>query len=53
MDQWLTGDAYHISMAWWMFLLPVVLILLIALAVIAQQVIRAALANPVTALRTE
>jgi putative ABC transport system permease protein len=53
MGQWLTGYAYHISLAWWMFLLPVVLILLIALAVIGQQVIRAALANPVTALRTE
>ncbi len=36
-----------------MFLLPVVLILLIALAVIGQQVIKAALANPVNALRTE
>ncbi|AXY75973.1 ABC transporter permease [Paraflavitalea soli] len=53
MSQWLTSYAYHISLTWWMFLLPVVLILLIALTVIGQQVIRAALANPVTALRAE
>jgi putative ABC transport system permease protein len=53
MFNWLTNYAYHIDMQWWMFLLPVVIILLIALAVIAQQVIRAALANPVDALRSE
>ncbi len=53
MNKWLASYAYHISLAWWMFLLPVVLILLIALVVIGQQVIKAALANPVNALRTE
>jgi len=53
MNQWLASYAYHIPLAWWMFLLPVVLILLIALAVIGQQVIKAALTNPVNALRTE
>ncbi|NII25222.1 FtsX-like permease family protein [Pseudoflavitalea sp. X16] len=53
MHEWLSSYAYHISLAWWMFLLPVVLIVLIALAVVGQQVVKAALANPVTALRTE
>lgn len=53
MNQWLSAYAYHISLAWWMFLLPVVLIILIALAVIGQQVIKAALTNPVHALRNE
>ena len=53
MHQWLSSYAYHISLAWWMFLLPVALIILIALAVIGQQVVKAALTNPVTALRNE
>lgn len=53
MSKWLSAYAYHISLAWWMFLLPVVLIILIALAVIGQQVIKAALTNPVHALRNE
>jgi putative ABC transport system permease protein len=53
MYQWLTDYAYHIDLQWWMFLLPVATVLFIALAVIAQQVIKAALANPVDALRSE
>jgi putative ABC transport system permease protein len=53
MHQWLSSYAYHVSLSWWMFLLPVVLIVLIALAVIGQQVLKAALANPVHALRNE
>lgn len=53
MHQWLSSYAYHVGLSWWMFLLPVVLIILIALAVIGQQVVKAALANPVHALRNE
>lgn len=53
MYQWLTDYAYHIEMQWWMFLMPVALVLIIALAVIAQQILKAALANPVKALRSE
>lgn len=53
MHQWLSSYAYHISLTWWMFLLPIVLIILIALAVIGQQVVKAALTNPVHALRNE
>lgn len=53
MQEWLTNYAYHISLTWWMFLLPVLFVLATALVVIARQVIRAALANPVTALRNE
>lgn len=53
MHEWLTNYAYHISLTWWMFLLPVLFVLVTALLVIGQQVIRAALANPVVALRNE
>jgi putative ABC transport system permease protein len=53
MKEWLTGYAYRIEMQWWMFLLPVAVILFIALAVTAQQILKAALGNPVDALRSE
>jgi putative ABC transport system permease protein len=53
MYTWLIDYAYHIELRWWMFLLPVVVVLLIALGVIAQQILKAALANPVKALRSE
>jgi putative ABC transport system permease protein len=53
MYKWLNDYAYHIPLQWWMFLLPVAAVLLIALLVIAQQIIKAALANPVDALRSE
>ena len=53
MYEWLTDYAYHIELQWWMFLLPVFVVLIIALGVIAQQILKAALANPVKALRSE
>jgi len=53
MYQWLQGFAYHINMAWWVFLAAAVLSAFIALATISFQAIKAALANPVKSLRTE
>jgi putative ABC transport system permease protein len=53
MQEWLSGYAYRISLSWWMFLVPVLLIALIALLVTGQQVLKAALTNPVQALRNE
>jgi putative ABC transport system permease protein len=53
MHEWLTNYAYHIKVQWWMYLLPVAVILFIALVVTAQQILKAALANPVNALLNE
>ncbi|HMH23878.1 MAG TPA: ABC transporter permease [Puia sp.] len=53
MNRWLTDFAYRIPISWWMFVLAGVLALLIALATISFQAIRAAIANPVKSLRTE
>lgn len=53
MNRWLQDYAYHISLSWWMFVLPVFMIVLVAMIVIARQIITAALANPVKALRAE
>lgn len=52
-SRWLQGFAYHFRIAWWMYLLPVVLIGLLALLTVSFQAIKAAVANPVKALRAE
>jgi putative ABC transport system permease protein len=53
MHNWLQDFAYRISIEWWVFLLGGALALLIALATVGFQALRAAAANPVKSLRTE
>jgi putative ABC transport system permease protein len=53
MHRWLANYAYHVELSWWMFLIPVLLILLITLTVISREIIKTALMNPVKSLRTE
>ncbi|MBS1501273.1 MAG: ABC transporter permease [Bacteroidetes bacterium] len=53
MNKWLANYIYHTPLQWWMFALSAGLILLIALATISFQVIKAALVNPVKSLRSE
>jgi putative ABC transport system permease protein len=53
MNKWLSTYAYHTQLSWWMFLIPVLLILLITLIVISKEIIKTALANPVNSLRSE
>lgn len=53
MNKWLTSYAYHIQITWWMFLVPILLILLIAMTVISRVIMKTALANPVKSLRSE
>jgi len=53
MDQWLADFAYRINIQWWVFALAGVLALSIAFLSVSAQSIRAALANPVHALRDE
>jgi len=53
MNKWLLNYVYHTPLQWWMFALSDGLILLIALATISFQVIKAALVNPVRSLRSE
>jgi ABC-type antimicrobial peptide transport system permease subunit len=52
-NSWLTGFAYRINISWWMFLLAGFLTMVIALATISVQAIKAAMVNPVKSLRTE
>jgi putative ABC transport system permease protein len=53
MSQFLEQYIYHTELSGWIFLITGVSILLIALVTVIFQSARAALANPVTSLRTE
>jgi putative ABC transport system permease protein len=50
---WLQGFAYRIGVQWWLFLVAGGIALLIAWLTVSFQAIKAAIANPVTALRSE
>jgi putative ABC transport system permease protein len=50
---WLQGYAFRINIHWSYFLIPFILILVIALLTVSFQSIKAAIANPVKSLRTE
>ena len=53
MHQWLTGYNYRIPIGWDIFALAGGLTLFIAVATVSWQAVRAAIANPVKALRSE
>jgi len=53
MHSWLADFAYRISIQWWVFIAAGVLAASVALVTIGFQAIKAALANPVKALRSE
>jgi len=53
MKNWLQDFAYRINIGWWVFALAGGVALLIALLTVSIQAIKAALANPVEALRYE
>ncbi|MEK7729702.1 MAG: ABC transporter permease [candidate division KSB1 bacterium] len=53
MNLWLQDFAYRIAIGWWVFALAGGMALLIALLTVSTQAIKAALANPVEALRYE
>ena len=53
MNSWLEDFAYRVNIGWSIFVVAGGLALLIALATISFQAIKAALANPVKSLRTE
>jgi putative ABC transport system permease protein len=53
MQHWLLSYAYRIRLSWWIFLIPIVFLLVMTLLIIGQKVIKAALVNPVKGLRAE
>jgi ABC-type antimicrobial peptide transport system permease subunit len=53
MSRWLSGYAYHIGLSVWVFVMAGAGAVLIALATVSFQAIRAAVANPVRSLHSE
>jgi len=53
LDSWLQQFEYRISISWMLFLVVGMGALLLALATVSYQAVRAALANPVKSLRSE
>ncbi|MEM8908419.1 MAG: ABC transporter permease, partial [Bacteroidota bacterium] len=53
LSDWLSRFAYKIHLEWWMFAGPISLAILIAGFTVGLQALRAALANPIQALRNE
>ncbi|MBS1528038.1 MAG: ABC transporter permease, partial [Bacteroidetes bacterium] len=53
MGKWLQDFAYPTDISWWIFGLSAGLTLIIALATVSFQSIKAALRNPVNSLRSE
>lgn len=52
-SKWLDSFAYRVEFSWWMHLVPLVIINLLAFLAISWQSIKAAMTNPVNALREE
>lgn len=53
MNRWLEDFAYRIEISWWIFALAAAIALAIALLTVSSQAFRAAVRNPVEALRYE
>jgi len=53
MNKWLQSFAYRIDISWWVFAFAGLLTISIALITVSFQAIKAAMANPVTSLRSE
>lgn len=50
---WLENYAYRITLNWWLFIIPMMVVLSIALVAIGLQTIKIAVRNPVDSLRHE
>ncbi len=53
MNRWLQDFAYRTAISWWIFAAALVLALLITIATVSCQAIKAAMANPIKSLKTE
>jgi ABC-type antimicrobial peptide transport system permease subunit len=53
MNKWLQDYVYRINISWWLFAAGGLVAIVIALATISFQAVKAAIANPVKSLRTE
>jgi len=52
-NNWLQGFAFKIEVTWWMFAIPGIVLMMLALLVVMATTRKAAVSNPVDALRAE
>jgi putative ABC transport system permease protein len=52
-NKWLQNYPYRIKLDWWLFAIASLLVIIVALATVITQALKAAVANPVKSLRTE
>lgn len=53
MNKWLQNFAYRVNIGWWIFLIAALFAIIVTLATISFQAIKAAIANPVKSLHSE
>jgi putative ABC transport system permease protein len=53
MEKWLENYPYRIEMTWWIYLIPVAMILAITCLTVGFQIIKASMINPAKLLRYE
>ncbi len=53
MSGWLQGFAYRIPLSWWIFAVPSIVVVVIALATVSIHTLKAAMTDPVKSLRYE
>ena len=53
MNKWLQNYQFRIELSWWLFLAGGIMSIIIALTTVSFKAIKAAMANPVTSLRSE
>jgi predicted permease len=53
LNWWLQDYAYRISLDWWIFIIPTIITVLIAIVTVSSQSVKAALADPVKSLKYE
>jgi ABC-type antimicrobial peptide transport system permease subunit len=53
LHKWLESYQYRVDINWWVFIIAGILAMLIALATVSFQAVKAALTNPVKSLRSE
>jgi putative ABC transport system permease protein len=53
LDRWLNRYAFRIELHWWLFAIPVSLIVVVALLTVVLESLKVALTNPAKSLRDE
>jgi putative ABC transport system permease protein len=53
MEGWLREYAFRIPLSWWLFSVPMLLVIVLAVLTVSYQTFRAAALNPAKSLRTD